>query len=63
MDWAFLRWVVFDGRTPSRRQLFADIHTQHADKVVVLNSHRQTQAWLSGLKGLYPKPSNQSDIA
>lgn len=41
LDWEFLRWTVWDGRTPARRCKFRDIAERYPEKIITLRSQRE----------------------
>jgi len=45
IDGEFLRWILWKGRTKLHRQRFRGIQTQYKDKVTVLKSQRQIDAF------------------
>ncbi len=49
LDWAFLRWVLWEGRTPDVRRHYREIAAQYPEKTAVLRSPRQVQALLAAL--------------
>ncbi len=47
IDLEFLRWVVWDGRAPERREVLKQVQREHADKVVVLRNQRELDAFMA----------------
>lgn len=41
LDWAFVKWILWEGRTRDIRQCFADVQKQYADKTAVVRNQRQ----------------------
>lgn len=46
LDWAFVYWVLWGGRTPSKRRHYRRIASEHADKTVVLKNQRELDRYL-----------------
>ena len=46
LDAAFVRWVLWEGRSKKTRQRYARIQREYADKVTVLRSQRALDAFL-----------------
>lgn len=46
LDAAFVRWVLWEGRSRKTRQRYARIQREYADKVAVLRSQRALDAFL-----------------
>ena len=51
LDAAFIRWVLWGGRTRKKRGSFARIRENYGGKTVVLKSQRQIDRWLENKKG------------
>lgn len=43
LDWPFLRWVLWEGRTPAQRERWANLEKQYPDKVLRLTRPRQVE--------------------
>lgn len=50
MDKAFIKWLLWEGRTKERGKKFKAIGQQYPDKVVWLRNRRQTDRWLETMK-------------
>lgn len=48
IDWEFIRWILWDGRTRQRKDLYRRTRSQFPDKVVVLRNQRQLDRYLEG---------------
>lgn len=46
MDWEFVRWLLWDGRSPSRRHDLIQALSPHKHKCVTLRSRRQANYFL-----------------
>ena len=46
LDWEFLRWILWDGRSKEIRQCYQRIREQYPDKVVVIRNQRQLDSYL-----------------
>lgn len=51
LDAAFVRWVLWGGRTRRKRGNFERIRKNYGAKVVVLKNQRQIDRWLENRKG------------
>ena len=47
LDWAFLRWILWEGRTRAVRDRYRAIRAAYPDKTVVLKTPAQVRAFLS----------------
>ncbi|MBQ7369414.1 MAG: DNA topology modulation protein [Clostridia bacterium] len=45
MDWAFIKWLLFEGRQKRRRKFFENVVKDYPEKVVVLKNQRQLSAY------------------
>lgn len=52
IDWEFVRWILWDGRTKERRDLYRHVRERYPEKVVVIRNQRQLDAYLRGLNQL-----------
>lgn len=46
MDWAFIKWLLWEGRLKPRRQAFEKILRTYPEKTVVLKNQRQLSAYI-----------------
>lgn len=46
IDWDFIRWILWDGRTWQRRDLYRRTQSQFPEKVVVIRNQRQLDRYL-----------------
>ena len=46
LDWAFVKWVLWDERTKERAAFFAQLSQIYLGKVTVLKSQKQIDRWL-----------------
>ena len=46
IDWEFIRWILWDGRTWQRRDLYRRTQSQFPEKVVVIRNQRQLDRYL-----------------
>ena len=46
MDWEFVRWILWDGRSPARRHDMRQALAPHAGKCVTLRTRRQVNHFL-----------------
>lgn len=53
-DVAFIWWILYEGRTRSRRQAFQQIVTMYPDKVVVIHTQKQLDQVYQTLKKADP---------
>lgn len=44
LDWEFIRWVLHDGRTHRKKQIFRESARKYKDKVRILKNQRQLDA-------------------
>lgn len=49
MDWEFMWWLLWKGRTRQKRESFQWILNEHSGKTVVLKSQREVDQYLEGL--------------
>ena len=49
VDAAFLRWVLWEGRSRKIRQNYAQIAAQYSEKTVILRNQRELDAWMRRL--------------
>jgi len=49
LDWEFITWVLWKGRTREVRERFARVRRQYGPKVTVLKNQRQLDAYLARL--------------
>lgn len=47
MDWEFLWWLLWEGRSPERRELFRQLCAQYPDKVTILKSRAELKRFLA----------------
>lgn len=45
LDWDFIWWVLYQGRTKERRRIFADIKQKYPEKVVTIKNQKQLDAF------------------
>jgi adenylate kinase family enzyme len=50
LDWGFIKWILWDGRTKASKQLFNAFQTTYQNKIVVFKNRRQVTAYLNQLK-------------
>ena len=50
LDWEFVKWVLWQGRTRQRAAFFRDLDRRFPGKVTVLRSQKQIDAWLAAQK-------------
>ena len=50
LDWEFIRWILFDGRTQKHRKRYRSIQNLYPDKVIVLRNQKQIDQYLLSLK-------------
>lgn len=48
VDWEFVRWVLYDGRTKKRRAMLKAVKRRYPEKTVVLKNQRQIDRLCSG---------------
>lgn len=48
MDWEFLRWLLWEGRSVERREAFRQVCAQYPEKVIILKSRAETRRFLDG---------------
>lgn len=48
IDWEFIRWILWDGRTRQRRDLYRNTRSQFHEKMIVIRNQRQLDRYLSG---------------
>lgn len=48
IDWEFIRWILWDGRTRQRRDLYRNTRSQFHEKIIVIRNQRQLDRYLSG---------------
>ena len=41
MDWEFMRWILWEGRTKKRRQSYQEIAARYPEKTILLKNPRQ----------------------
>ncbi len=46
VDWEFIRWVLFDGRSRNRKKAFYNIAKANKDKTVIFKNQRALDKWL-----------------
>ena len=46
IDWEFIRWILWDGRTWQRRDLYRRTQSQFPEKMVVIRNQRQLDRYL-----------------
>lgn len=49
MDWAFVRWILWEGRSKKARDRYQQIRNRYPDKVLVLRNQKQLDAYIKGL--------------
>ncbi|MHC5248283.1 P-loop NTPase family protein [Enterococcus sp. LJL90] len=49
LDWEFIWWVLYQGRTKERRQMFTDIQQAYPQKVVLIKNQRQLDAFYQNI--------------
>ena len=47
LDWEFIIWVLWKGRTKTDRQRYRHVMAQYPDKIVVIKNQRQLDAYLA----------------
>lgn len=50
LDWEFVRWILWEGRSKKIRDRYRQVREQYPDKVVVLRNQRQLDDYLKTLK-------------
>ena len=51
LDWAFVKWVLWDDRIKSRAGFYADLSRRYPGKVTVLTGQKQIDRWLRDFTG------------
>jgi len=46
MDWEFVKWILWEGRSKQARDRYKRIQTQYSEKVVVLKNQRQLDTYM-----------------
>ena len=49
LDWAFVRWVLWEGRGKKQRTRWRGVAAQYPEKCVVLRSQRQIDRWMKAV--------------
>ncbi len=49
LDWEFVRWILWDGRTKARREHYRNICRTYRDKVTVCKNGRDTALFLASI--------------
>lgn len=49
MDWAFIRWILYDGRTAQRKAHHRQIALSYPDKIVILKNRKDLNRFLMQL--------------
>ncbi|MGN1023142.1 MAG: AAA family ATPase [Lachnospiraceae bacterium] len=49
LDWEFIRWILWEGRTKKIRDRYRLVQAQYPDKVIVLRNQRQLDAFIRRL--------------
>ena len=49
-DWAFIKWILWEGRTKRKRDQFQQILTQYSHKAVSIKNQEQLNQYLDALK-------------
>ncbi len=44
LDWEFVKWILYEGRTKRKRQTYRDVMRRYPEKVIVIRSQRQLDA-------------------
>lgn len=52
LDAAFIRWILWDGRTGAVRRRYRQIALQYPEKLALLKNRRQANRWLAGQRAL-----------
>ncbi len=50
LDWEFIRWVLWDGRTRERKEEYRTAQIKYRDKVTRISGQKQLDKYISGLK-------------
>ena len=50
LDTEFIRWVLFEGRTKSKRDCYKNILSRYADKTIVIRTQKQLDNFLKNKK-------------
>lgn len=54
LDFNFIKWVLFDGRSKSRRRIYSDILVKYPDKTVVIKNQRRLNAYMDKIEKSAP---------
>lgn len=49
LDFAFIRWILYEGRTKKKRKHYADIVETYGDKTVVLKNQKELDGFYASL--------------
>lgn len=49
LDWEFINWILFRGRTHKKKKYFKNLKKKYADKFIVFHNHKQVDAYLNKL--------------
>ena len=49
MDWAFIKWILWEGRSKTARIRYKNIQKQYPDKVVVIRNQRQLNKYVKSI--------------
>ena len=52
LDWEFIRWILWEGRSKKIRERYQRVQEQYPDKVVVLRNQRQLDDYLKRLENV-----------
>ncbi len=52
LDWEFISWILYRGRTKKRKQFFKDLQKKYPDKFIIFKNHKEVDQYL---KQIYDK--------
>lgn len=50
MDLAFIKWILWEGRTKAKAERYKRIQTRYPDKVVVIRNQKQLDDYFENMK-------------
>ena len=49
MDWEFIQWILWKGRSKTARERYRNIQSKYPDKVIVIKNQRQLDDYMKNL--------------